>query len=105
MGELKYDFSKLEILWGHSYLMGTDLEKIEYDKNFAELDGVYISIFDDEPVYQSIINYREEPLRIQSLSKEDDEENADVDLNENDDTANDRDSYRDTDQDNVYYLI
>jgi hypothetical protein len=107
MGELKYDFSRPELLWGHTDILETDLEKIEYDKNFAGEEGTYYSILDDEPVYHSLMNFPEEEedaLYAEAADDDDDDNNTGSDIEE-DDTFDNRNSYRNTDLDNVYYLI
>jgi len=107
MGELKYDFTRPKVLWGHTDLLDTDLEKIEFDKNFGGEEDVYYSILDDEPVYHSLMNFPEdEEDALYAEESEDDDDETNVGDNAEDEEAfKDRESYRDTDQDNVYYLI
>ncbi len=110
MGELKYDFTRPEVLFGHTDLLDTDLEKHEFDLNFAKVEE-YSSIFEPEPVYHSLMNFpeeEEEALYAQEATDNvDDEDEASVEgeADDEDDFFRNRDSYRDTDQDNVYYLI
>lgn len=110
MGELKFDFSRPEVLFGHTDLLDTDLEKLEFDLNFARVEE-YSSIFEPEPVYHSLMNFPEEEedaLYAEEATEyveDEGEASADDTVDDEDDVFRNRDWYRDTDQDNVYYLI
>ncbi len=106
MGELKIDFSKRFILWGHTDIMEKDLEMIEFNKNYGGENEAYSSILDEETVYPSIMNFTEdEGNALYAEEVDEDDEDASVNQPEEDSAFENRDSYRDTDHDNVYYLI
>ena len=89
MTKYLYDKPESGSLW-QSDILDIDLEKQEFDKNFANSD-VYNSIIDEEPVYHSLMNFPE------------DEEDALYVADESE--ADDRNSYKDADKDNIYYFI
>jgi hypothetical protein len=80
-------------LWRHDEVLDNDLERMEHDKNFEQSD-VYNSILDDEPAYHSLMNFPEE-----------EEDRLYANAYEEDNVFEDRDSYKNADQDDIYYFI
>jgi hypothetical protein len=97
------DFSEQSHLWGHTDILDTDLEKLEFDKNFDSTEENYNSILDDEPAYHSLMNFPEEEQ--DELYAYDEENDADYETESENDTFDHRDSYRDADRDDAFYLI
>ncbi|HLA54484.1 MAG TPA: hypothetical protein VK623_00140 [Flavobacterium sp.] len=97
------DFSGQSNLWGHTDILDADLEKLEFDKNFDSTEENYNSILDDEPAYHSLMNFPEEEQ--DELYAYEVENEEDYDTVPEDDTFDHRDSYRDTDRDDAFYLI
>lgn len=103
MGKFQnYDTSRQEHLWGRTDILDTDLEKLEFDKNF-DVTEVYNSILDEEPTYHSIMNFpEEEQEQLYAFDEEMDQESGSY---EDNDAFQDRNSYREIDRDDTYYLI
>ena len=90
-------------LLGQSDILEIDLEQIEFDMNFAKANDKYLSIFDEVPAHSGFINFSEPDGEVYG-----DEELPDTDMDADDDDDNvfeDRDSYRNTNLDDVYYFI
>ena len=100
MNTLNYNISFDQRLWGYTDILEIDLEQHEFDRNFPSSDE-YASIIDEEPVYHSIMNFSEED---EDEYEDEPDANADQD-SDADEPFKDRESYRETDMDNVYYLI
>ena len=91
MTKYLYDHPERASLWSHEDVLDTDIERTEYDKNFNEPE-VYNSILDDEPAYHSLMNFPEDA---EDALYTNDEENI----------FDDRDAYKEADQDDIYYFI
>lgn len=90
MTKYLHDLPERDSLWRQDDILDADLEKAEFDQNFAAPD-VYNSILDEEPVYHSLMNFPE------------DDEDALYASQEN--VFDDRDAYKDANQDDIYYFI
>jgi hypothetical protein len=96
MTKYLHDFPKHDVLWSHEEVLDNELEKLEHDKNFEDDDEVYNSILDEEPAYHSLMNFPED---------EEDALYADSYENPDNDIFEDRESYKNADQDDIYYFI
>lgn len=90
MTKYLHDKPERDSLWRQDEILDADLEKQEYDKNFRDSD-VYNSILDENPVYHSLMNFPEE--------------DEDALYATDDNIFDDRDAYKDADQDDIYYFI
>jgi hypothetical protein len=86
--------------WSHADILDQDLEKEEFDNSVASDNAPYTSIIDDEPAYRLFSRFREDENII--YSNDTDEDSSDEIA---DNTFDDRESYRNLDTDDVYYLI
>ncbi len=90
-------------LLGQSDILEIDLEQIEFDMNFAIANNKHLSMFEDIPSHIGFINfsdpdgelYGDEPIPDNDMDADDDDDNV----------FEDRDSYRNTNLDDVYYFI
>jgi hypothetical protein len=104
MTKFMYDIPEHDTLWGHTDILNNDLENLEYGKGFSS-DLVHASPIDEESG-SSLLNFPEEEQDNLYLETEDEQIEEDSEEIENDDnTFEDRNSYRDADQDDMYYFI
>ena len=89
------DLPEHDNLWRHEEVLDNDLERLEHDKNF-ESNDVYNSILDDEPAFHSLMNFPEE---------DDERMHAESDEDSQDNVFDDRDAYKNADNDDMYYFI
>lgn len=80
-----------ELPWPQESILDNDFERLEHDHNFAESD-VYNSILDDEPMYHSLMNFPEN-------------DQDSLYAHQEDDVFDGGDSYKEANQDDVYYFI
>ena len=92
------DFAIDDSLWGHTDILGLDLEKMEFNSNFDSYEAEYHSIIDEKQPYQSFLSFFGKTEDV--IYNTDEEED-----NESDNNLEDRESYRDTDRDDFYYFI
>ena len=91
-----------ESIWGVQNILDTDHEMIEFELNFPSHVQVDNYLADELNVYSSSMNFS--PVENEMLSQDEDLEDDD-DVLEGGNSFEDRDSYRDANQDGVYYLI
>lgn len=90
--------------WGHTDLLDTDYEQLEFNKNFDYKHDVYSSILDTEANYNLLLNFPDDEQDT-LYAYEDEQEIADTNATDEDDELNERNSYRDRNLDDAYYLI
>lgn len=104
MTKFTYSIPEDDTLWGHTDILDTDLEKLEFSKNFED-EEVYNSILDEQPVYHSLMNFpEEEEDGLSAVNEEDYNEDNEVN-NSEENSVEDRNSYQDADKDGIYYFI
>jgi len=99
MERYKNTLHEHDSLWGYTDILESDLEQIEFDKNFSGDSDTSI-----EDGFESLLNFPEEE-QDDLYTNEPDDEDEDMEVESEDDIISNRDSYRDYDRDNVYYFI
>ena len=99
----QYHFSSDDSLWGYTDILETDIEQMEFNKNFDVEDIAYASILDDDASFPSLLNFPEDEE--DDLYNDNDDDTSSRGQSENDGDFDTRDHYKDAFKEGTSYFI